>query len=479
VSTNTHRAIPNPHLVIPAKAGIHLLISRFSRRRSTEQEVPPTPFVPALPGEPTALEMDSRLRGNDEERGARAWRWALWLAPLLLLPSLLTASAQDTPVPPAQDIAQTRRELGFAKTQGEAARQRAEKLEAQARTVTEQADRTAREAAALAARVQETEARIAAQEARVRLIAAARENLRARMAARQAPLVRLTASLQRLSRRPPVLALLRPGSLRDLVTMRALLQTMMPEVERRTAALRTEIDRAHALEQTARAATQQLRASESQLSDKRRQLAALEARQRIASRQAVGIAARESDRALALAERARDLGDLIGEIGRDAQLRDALARLPGPIMRPPRPEDSRVVATEPAPSPPQGLPTWIMPLTGRLVTGFGEQTGGIDGQARSRGLVLATRPNAQAVVPAPGRVAYAGRYRGYGEIVIVEHVGGWVTLVTGLAGLNVAVGQQVVAGSPLGTTGPGRPQVGIELRRNGEPVNPLQYLRTL
>ena len=412
--------------------------------------------------------------------GTRSLR--LYLAGGLIAPVVwvLAASAQDAPVPLPNDIAQTRRELGFAKAQGDTARRRAEKLEAQARAVTQQADRTAREAAALAARVQETEAQIAAQEARVKLIAAARETLRARMAERQAPLMRLTASLQRLSRRPPILALLRPGSLHDLVTMRALLETMLPEVERRTAALRSEIDRARALERTARAATTQLRASEGHLGEKRRQLAAIEARQRIASRQAVGIAARESDRALALAERARDLSDLIGEIGRDGQLRDALARLPGPIMRPSRPEESRVVAAETFTPPPQGLPTWILPLTGRLVTGFGEQTaGGIGGQARARGIVLATRPNAQAVSPAPGRIAYAGRYRGYGEIVIIEHAGGWVTLVTGLAALNVSVGQKVVSGSPLGTTGPGRPQVGVELRRDGEPVNPLQYLRTL
>ena len=396
----------------------------------------------------------------------------------------LRASAQDAPVPATNDIAQTRRELGFARSQGAAARRRAEKLETEARAVTEQADRTARDAAALAARVQETEAQVAAQEARVKLIAAARESLRARLAERQAPLVRLTASLQRLSRRPPVLALLRPGSLRDLVTMRALLQTMLPQVERRTAALRGEIARARALEQSARAASAQLRQSEGQLVEKRRQLAAVEARQRIASRQAVGIAARETDRALALAERARDLGDLIGAIGRDAQLRDALARLPGPIMRPPRPQDSRVVQAEMFTPPPQGLPIWILPLAGRLVTGFGEQVAGgiggeIGGQARSRGVVMATQANAQAVVPAPGRIAYAGRYRGYGQIVIVEHAGGWVSLVTGLASLNVSVGQQVVAGSPLGTTGPGRPQIGVELRRNGEPVNPLQYLHSL
>ena len=51
--------------------------------------------------------------------------------------------------------------------------------------------------------------------------------------------------------------------------------------------------------------------------------------------------------------------------------------------------------------------------------------------------------------------------------------------MTGLAQLDTAVGEQVVAGSPVGVTGPGQPLVTVELRRNGEPVNPLQFLRPL
>src|SRR5690606_39436376 len=67
-----------------------------------------------------------------------------------------------------------------------------------------------REAAAIAARIQQTEAEIAGHEAQSRLIGRAQALLRTRLAARQQPVVRLTAALQRLSRRPPVLALLRP-----------------------------------------------------------------------------------------------------------------------------------------------------------------------------------------------------------------------------------------------------------------------------
>ncbi|HUD28472.1 MAG TPA: metalloendopeptidase, partial [Novosphingobium sp.] len=206
---------------------------------------------------------------------------------------------------PAMDARRAQADMRAAEAEGAAARKRAETLEVRAQAVTEQAESTAREAAAVAARIQETEAAIAAQRARMRLIASQRAGLRAQLAERQGPLARLTGALQRLSRRPPLLALLRPGSVRDAVYMRAMLDTMLPEVERRTAGLRHAIERGRALEGQARAAAAGLADAQKQMGERRRQLAVIESRQRLAGREASGIAAREGDRALALAEKAR------------------------------------------------------------------------------------------------------------------------------------------------------------------------------
>lgn len=397
-------------------------------------------------------------------------------AAAVLATQALTQQGALAVLDPAADATRAQQDMLAARREGEAARKRAEKLEARARDVTEQAERAARDAAAVAARIQETEAALAAQQAKIALIASQRAQLRAALAAQQEPLARLTGSLQRLSRRPPLLALLRPGSVRDAVYMRALLDTVLPEVQARTADLRAEIERGRALERSAQAARADLGKTEAQMQVRRQQLASIEASQRLASRQVAGIAARESERALALAEKARDLGELVDEMGKQGALRDQLAALPGPIMRPQRPEEAQVVEASQFTPPPEGLPSYMLPVTGRLVTGFGEAA---PGQARSSGLMLATRANAQVVSPAPGRVAFAGPYRGYDRIVIIEHDGGWTSLVTGLARLDVAVGDSVVAGSPAGMTGPGAPQVMVELRRNGEPVNPLQYIRSL
>ncbi|MCB2051913.1 MAG: metalloendopeptidase, partial [Novosphingobium sp.] len=130
-------------------------------------------------------------------------------------------------------------------------RAKAESLQRQAAGARQAADATARQVAAMAARIQQSEAAIATGEARLALIARKRAVLKARLAQRQEPIVHLTAALQTLSRRPLVLSLFQPGSLRDLVYTRAVLSSALPQVEQRTAALRADLDRSRALEREA------------------------------------------------------------------------------------------------------------------------------------------------------------------------------------------------------------------------------------
>ncbi|MDD3798507.1 MAG: peptidoglycan DD-metalloendopeptidase family protein [Novosphingobium sp.] len=395
------------------------------------------------------------------------------LAAVALLALATGASAQRDAA--YDDPAETRTALQKALADGKAARERAERLEDTAARATQAADKTAREAAALAARIQQSEAGIAAAEARLVLIERQKAALRTRLARKQKPLVELTAALQNLSRRPLALSVLRPGSVREVVYLRAMLASALPQVERRTAALRDEIARGKALEREAKQALASFRTSEQELETRRKALAALESRQRLASRQASGTAAREAERALALAEQAHDLDALVARLDEAGSLRERLAALPGPIIRPPRPAESQVVT--PAPAAPQAAARppsgYQLPVAGRIVTGFGAIS---PGGMPSEGVTLVPRPAAQVVAPAAGRVAFAGGYRGYGRIVIVEHPGGWTSLVTGLVRLDVAVGDRLVAGSPLGTAAPVRPAVTLELRREGDPVNPLEYL---
>ena len=397
----------------------------------------------------------------------------LTAAALLLGPQL--GQAQNQQLQAIETAEDAQKALAEADVQGKEARARAETLEAKAVTAVAAADRTAQEAAALAARIQESEAQITANEAKIRLIEQQRAALRVELAQRQRPLVELTAALQRLSRRPAVLSLLRPGSLQEAVYLRAVLETMLPQVERRTAGLRTAIARGKVLQAQAEQASADLRASQSELDRRRQTLASLEARQRLESRSASSSADREAERALALAEQARDLGGLVGELDKAGRLRGQLAALPGPVLRPAQPQAAQVAALSEATALPTNAPAqYLLPVSGRLVTGFGASA---PGQVQSRGISIAARGSAQVVAPAAGRVVFAGPYQGYGSIVIIEHGGGWTSLVTGLSVLDTRVGRDLVAGSPLGQAGPGRPVLSLELRKDGAPVNPLDFLK--
>jgi len=402
-------------------------------------------------------------------------RGALFLAAVALLTIAVAAQRTGATSFGFTDPSETRRALQLALAQSREAEARGKQLEVQAARATEAAERTASEAAALAARIQQAEASIGVAEARLALIGQQRAALDLRLAQRQKPLVRLTAALQRFARRPLALSVLRPGSVREIVYLRAMLSTALPEVRRRTRDLRQEIARGEALRAAALAGVQALRDSEAQLQERRAELAALETRQRLASRQASGVAAREAERALALSEEARDLDSLVAELDQAGRLRSELAALPGPIIRPARPVESVVVADAPAePLPQVAAPAgYQLPVAGRAVVGFGAaRAGGV-----SQGVTLAPRAGAQVVAPAPGRVAFAGPYRGYGTIAIIEHGGGWTSLVTGLARADVAVGDRLVAGAPLGIAAPRNPAITVELRREGAPVNPLDYVR--
>lgn len=379
-------------------------------------------------------------------------------------------------------------ELQRATREGQQADARAARLTREAEEATQAADKTAREAAAIAAQIQGAESRVTAALARFSIAQAERAALSSRLAARQQPLVRLTGALQTTSRRPLALSALQPGSLKDLVYIRAVLDAAVPEIRRRTSALRSELEQRKVLEQQAQTALTNLRSNEQQLLAKRSELTDLETRQRLASREARSVAARESERALALAEDARDLDGLIDQLDEAAELRRELAALSGPVLRPanvgsglggstaiePSPNATATNATVTSTTGASTRPArFQLPVQGRTIAGFGEMR---DSGLRSTNLLLAPAAGAQIVAPASGRVAFAGPYRGFGRIVIIEHDGGWTSLVTGLQRISVDVGETVIAGAPMGVADNQNPRIGLELRRSGEPVNPLNFL---
>lgn len=359
-----------------------------------------------------------------------------------------------------QSLPDQRQRLATAKRDAAVATRKADDLARNAAAERNAADRARGQEAALAARVEAAEATLAAARARRAIIGRLLAAQQQALGRQQAPVARLLAALVALARRPTVAALARPGSVDDLVHVRAVLGGALPVVRARTDAVRGAIVRTRALEGSAALAAAALRQGRARLEADRIALARLEATHRARAGALDRDAMSESDRALALGERARDLVDSLGE-GDVAQATAAeLAALPGPLPRPLAPG---------APLPPTLRGVYRLPVRGRLVTGLDEVS---DAGVRSRGLTFAVAPGAPVVAPADGVVRYARPFRGYGVIVIIDHADGWTSLVTGLAAAQVRRGERVAAGTHIGSAAGGEePRVTVELRRRGRPMD--------
>ena len=395
-------------------------------------------------------------------------RWILIpaAAALLAIAGLSALPAQ------APDLATQQGQLKAANKAARDAEARAKQLQRAAAGERDEARRAKVREAAVAASIAAAEAQIAAAQARTAIVDRLLIGQRARLEAQQGPIARLIAALQSLARRPAMLGLIQPGSTADIVHVRAVLGSVAPVVRARSAGIRDEIARTRRLREGAAIAARSLRDGREKLETERLALLQMEAGHRLRATGYRRDAMIESDRALALGEQARDLVELMDTLGAAAQTREALEALPGPLPRPGT--ESEETAPAPARTVRQGPPPYRLPVAGSIVTGLGEVS---EAGVRSRGLTLSTWAGAQVVAPAAGRVIYAGRFRGYGNIVILDHGGGWSSLVAGLDRVLVRVGDAPVQGTPLGRTPQGEaPRITVELRRKGEAVDLAQLL---
>ncbi|KQU61922.1 metalloendopeptidase [Sphingomonas sp. Leaf339] len=347
-----------------------------------------------------------------------------------------------------------------AQQEAAAASARADRLKAAAAAESDAAAQAAVERRGLTARVAVAAAGLRSAAAKAAIVDRRLAERRARLAAEQAPVARLLAALQSLARQPAAVAVMQPGSIDDLVHIRAVLGTVMPAVRALTAAVRGQLDGTRTLLAQATQARDALDAARARLDRERTALAQLESQHRERAAALGRGALSEQDRALALGERARDLVDRLAEEGEGQAIVAGLTALTGPVPRP-------VAAGSVGPARPTGA--YRLPVAGRLVTGFGEiSAAGV----RSRGLTFAVPAGTPVVAPAGGTVRYAQGFRGYGGIVIVDHGDGWTSLVTGLAKPIVAVGGTVRMGDPIGRAAGGDyPRVTVELRRRGQPMD--------
>lgn len=363
---------------------------------------------------------------------------ALALAPMAMAAALAQTSAAD---------------LEEAKARASEASARAEDLRQEAATATDAADRLTAQRAAMSAEIDSASAEMAAANARLAIIAQRSREQRRLLAIQSEPMLRLNSALQAMTARPSALLFAQPGSRADYVHLRAVMATVRPEIERRTASIRQQIAAQNELRKQQMVALKSLKSAQGLLSNRRNELAKLET---VARKKAGGLsatAAVEYEQAIAQGEHARDLVAELDTERTGQERATSLAALDGPVLRP---------GSGIAKASKNGA--YVLPEHGELIFGYKElnATG-----YRERGIRLAFDPGEDITAPAAGRISYAGPYRSYGNIIIIEHGSGWTTLLTNLGELYVSKGDRVVQGADLATAREENGDITIELRRNG------------
>ena len=155
----------------------------------------------------------------------------------------------------------------------------------------------------------------------------------------------------------------------------------------------------------------------------------------------------------------------------------AAAPAPAPASRGPRgAAPAPAPRTAPAPIPPAPVlpaPAWTWPVDGAVVTRFGA------GEGIATGVGIGGRVGQPVRAAAAGRVVYAGSgLIGYGQLLIIKHNDTYLTAYGYNSELLVAQGQDVARGQTIASLGLGperQPRLHFEIRRNGVPVDPLQF----
>lgn len=398
---------------------------------------------------------------------------------LLLLSTAAPAAAQESAAAAREQVRALDRETRDARAQQEA-------LAAAAETLDRQLDVTTAQMVALARAIQSHERRLTALEASLTRLDSLQKQAMADLGGRQTEIANLLAAFQRLSRRPPALVLARPQSALETARAVGMMQAMVADLRTRAGELRSKADELRRVR--AQQVAEQTRYRR-ELTGLERSRAAIEKlrRERERSRRGVSLAsAQATERLTDLARETTTLRDLLQQLEAANARSEHLASLQGHRFRPADlgrrrepsaapPDDGETNKAPVVASAPRPVPNFSMPATGRIVTAFGANT---EAGVVSRGVTLVTRPAAQVTAAAPGRVLFAGEFRGYGLLLIVAHSSGYHSLLAGFDRIDVAVGVQVQAGEPVGVMpGDASPELYLEVRQNGQPIDPATWLR--
>jgi septal ring factor EnvC (AmiA/AmiB activator) len=397
----------------------------------------------------------------------------------LVVPSLTVPSLAGNPQPSQAEadieLKTITRQLEHAREQEQAMAGKLTALEAESAAVS-------RSLAETAARIQSREAMVTAGEEQLQQIEAEEQDLLAGLSRRQVALSELLAGLQRLESNPPPPFVTRPDDALSALRGAMLFGAIVPALEAETTALSGQLARIENLRASRRDQQRELTRHLDRLAAARAELKDLQARKLKLMDEARGRLEAERLRTQGLAARATSLRQLLSELTEQRQREQAEQlsaaeeqerRRLALLNRPQIAFTAKRGQTE-------------FPAQGQRLREFGDRDGF---GGHSKGLYIATRKLAQVTAPADGEIEFAGEFRSYGRLLILNVGEGYHVLLAGLGVITAEAGQTLRAGEPIGAMGEApargtligdrlddpRPILYIEFRKDGSAIDPSDW----
>lgn len=444
---------------------------------------------------------DTHLHSDTAGRGVRSIGTVL--LPQRLLAVLLAAgfAAQSLAPAAAQQAAQTQQataaspeiikqreqELEAAREEQRKAAELQQKLKADIAAIGQDRSKLNQQLIDIAALVRGVESRIGETEGRLRPLDIREQQIKASLDSRRSEIVEVLAALQRAGRRTPPALLVRPEDALQSLRTAMLLGSVVPELRGRAEKLAADLGELVSVRQRIATERDVLAHDRDKLKDDQIRLAALvEERQRKQSAIEKDMET-EGARAISLSRQVDSLQGLIAKMEQDlksAAKAATTASLQGAPVAP-NGKPNLGALKDPARLTPaiafasaKGL--FSLPVNGRKIRDFG----GSDGAGGAeKGISLATRAGAQVTTPCDGWVVYAGPFRSYGQLLILNAGGGYHVLIAGMERISVNIGQFVLTGEPVATMGStsqvasilattaSQPVLYVEFRKDGTPID--------
>ncbi|HMA55297.1 MAG TPA: peptidoglycan DD-metalloendopeptidase family protein [Pseudolabrys sp.] len=339
-----------------------------------------------------------------------------------------------------------------------------------------------------AARLRDVESKVVLTQERLKPLDENERSIRKSLDGRRTVIGEVLAALQRMGRQPPPALIARPEDALQSVRTAMVLGAVLPEMRREVEALANDLSELLTVRKKIDAETNQLKTEVAKLDDERARMTALvEERQKQIAEHEKALDA-ERSRAATLAHQVDNLKDLIAKLeqGLDPatrEVREAARSDSRPALSAFR-DPGRLSPAIAFASLRGQVP---IPVNGVKLKEFGAPDG--SGGAE-KGISIATRAGAQVTAPADGWVVYAGPFRSYGQLLILNVGGGYHVLLAGMDRISVDLGQFVLTGEPVAVmgngshiaailaTGSSQPVLYVEFRKDGIPVDPGPWWAT-